>query len=44
MTLGRKKEGDIAITLINSDQKISHAVLEKITKLEKVEEALVINL
>ncbi len=44
MTLGRMKEGDVAITIINSDQEIPKNVLDKIKKLNKIVDALVVSL
>lgn len=42
MSLGRTKEGDIAITAVNTDQVITDAVLKKIRSLDKIINATVI--
>jgi D-3-phosphoglycerate dehydrogenase / 2-oxoglutarate reductase len=42
MTLGRKHEGDTAITIVNTDQEISAETLKKIKALDKIVEATVI--
>ena len=42
MTLGRKQEGDVAMTVINTDQKIPSDVLQQIKKLDKIVDALVV--
>lgn len=44
MSLGRTKEGDAAITIINTDQDIDDSVLEAIKKLNKIIDAKIIKL
>ncbi|MBU1862591.1 MAG: phosphoglycerate dehydrogenase [Candidatus Omnitrophica bacterium] len=43
MSLGRKKEGDVAITIINTDQVIPNEILEKIKKLKNIVGAIVVS-
>ncbi len=42
MTLGRTKEGDSALTIINTDQKVESSLLEEIKKIDKVIDANVV--
>jgi len=42
MTLGRKNEGDTAITIVNTDQEISADIISKIKALDKIIDAAVI--
>ena len=44
MTLGRKKEGDVATTIINTDQDIPAKVLDEINALKNIIDVKVVKL